>query len=147
MFNIKSNAALILFISTVAFATSEGTNEISTVYKQFYQISNAYFRSDLNRQNLKAKTNNLNQDLETQIAKIDQIEAKYKLEVTPEYLQMALDIALISHLVDFANSKMDKAACDIAFDVNNLAESSETDNPTNRTKPVEIVLNKICNAN
>ncbi|MBC7740611.1 MAG: hypothetical protein H7061_00335 [Bdellovibrionaceae bacterium] len=120
--------------------------EIKRIQVAFNEKRQEFLNSDLNKNNLNRDMTDALVVLEKLLADVQKVEDKNpKLGVTQQWDQMSLDIALLSPLVDFSKTIMGKDECRYALHMNKMSESSLEDLPMNRTKPVEKVLNKICN--
>ena len=142
MFNKILVAVSLITTTTLAQTTKP---EIKKIYEQHTQRKDNFFKTDLTKKNLKPKVTDLLKKMNQDFDAIKKIELKQsKTEITPESLQMALDMTLLEPLEQLAKSKYSKQDCKEATHLNELYESSEEDKPDNRTKPVEAVIKKIC---
>ncbi len=122
-----------------------GASELEKNYQQFEQMKEDFFKSVINKKNLKPKLGALIRNLDELFEKTKDLELKKsKSDLSPEANQMALDLVLLEPLEQLADSKMDKKACKEAAHLNDLYESSPDDKADNRTKPVEKVIKKVC---
>lgn len=116
---------LILSILTAGLSSFASTATISKKSAKFEAQELSFFTTEITDKNLKPLISRLVKNGNTIYSEIVDMEQKEFLETTVEGTQFALDLEYLDILVEFADSKMDAAACALAKNNTNLEDSQE----------------------
>lgn len=116
---------LILSILAASLTSFASPAAISKMSVKFEAQELSFFTSELTEKNLKPLITRLVNNGNRTYTEIVAMEQKEFLETSVEGTQLALDLEYLDILVEFADSKMDAAACEVSKHNTDLEDPQE----------------------